>query len=696
MLLNITQYLKSLPESKGETFIPAKQLLIQIIDLMGKFKKSKMTDIGFFHYIKNYYNKKHSQSFDRKMRSFLKSLVKFGKEGSQVGWFAKVIENNTEYLITSALVRAINLMRKKYQDLNSKHDDTFKRVKMNIQDILKILKRIFKPKIKGYLELNGVNLQTRVRDYVIEIQPSVIMETSGLGFLEIVRREAYLVMHKIEEQMALSANTEDLFRQKEDDGEKDIQKMQEDFYDMNDLMGMQYHHLPEGYVKNVKKYQMYQKMGDERAEPRLREGGEQYEPEGTGAVEDIEELSFDDIYETIYDKQKDRDFLELIKNLQKMEAREQGLDNDLEEIPTFQTSVDDLLHQIVKIMQQRYEKLAFMKHMIHKMQNHEESKGEQTMVDEAFLEEFNSMEHFYSHFHQDLNALLFGAVKTDRHAVNEYFMSSNASKFNRSEPYDYENPPNPIKEGEEDGEEEEYYETDYDDESYRDRHERQGDRRSRDNSTSKMGDQEFLDYDRAMRQSSTTRHKERLRSRRRRNENNSRVRDTMVENYGRDDENRSRRSKEIARSPRRGSLESQSSNVQENLGRLAEYVKSAEFKHRKDLENEEEFSDEDEIVFRNTKQRQEEEYEEEQAEEEYEEEEQESQEHLQRSPISPSEGEEEYESISYDHYPEMSKKRIGDSDYNQSSVRGGNPHIVNNFRTGTRLRWKSCRRGFEL
>lgn len=658
MLLNITQYLKSLPHSKGETFIPAKQLLIQVIDLMGKFKKSKMTDIGFFHYIKNYFNKKHSQSFDRKMRSFLKSLVKFGKEGSQVGWFAKLIENNTEYLIICALVRAVDLMRKKYQDLNSKYDDTFKKVKMNIQDILKILKRIFKPKIKEYEELNGVNLQTRVRDYVIEIQPSVIMETSGLGFLEIVRREAFLVMTKIEENIAHSTNTEDLFRyQKDNDDVKNIEKMQENFYDMNDLMGMQYHHLPDGYVKNVKKYQMYQKMGDERVEPRLREGGENYEPEGAGAVEDIEELSFDDIYESIYDKQMDRDFLDLIKNLQKMEDKSKGLDKDLEEIPSFQNFVDDLKLQIIKKMQERYERMTFMKQIMIKIQNHEESKGDATMIEPEFLEEFNAMEHFYSHFHQDLNAMIFGATKTERHTVNEYFMSSNASKFNRAEPYDYENPPNPIKEGEE-----EEYDYDYEDEiESEDYHmnSKRGSKNSLMESVSKMDDQGYyIDYDDALRNTTTTDHKQRLKQRRQRNTSNSRARDTMVENYPRDDRSRSR---EFARSPTKGSIESQNSNVQENLGRLAEYVKSAEFKKRKDLENDEESSEEDEIEFKNTKQEQDDSEDEEDYVEVSPTKEDDIGELI--TPVDGSDGVRSEKQDSYDYYPQNSGRRLDESEY---------------------------------
>jgi hypothetical protein len=163
-------------------------------------------------------------------------VIKFGKEGSQVHFFALLIEKNTEYLIISAIVKAIEQMKKKYQDLNGRNDDSFKKVKLNIQDILKILKRIFNNKVNNYQDLNGTHLQTRVRDYVIEIQPSVIMETSGLGFLEIVRREANLVRNMIEKDLALSANTEDLFREKYED-DKDIHQMQENFYGMNDFMG---------------------------------------------------------------------------------------------------------------------------------------------------------------------------------------------------------------------------------------------------------------------------------------------------------------------------------------------------------------------------------------------------------------------------------------------------------------------------
>ena len=603
MLLNISEYLKSLPQVPGETFIPAKQLLIQIIDLMTKFKKSKMIDIGFFHYIKNYFNKKYSQSFERTIRSFLKSLVKFGKEGSQVGWFAKLVETNTEYLIVSALVRAVSMMRKKYQDLNSKYDDTFKRVKMNIQDILKMLKRIYCPQIKGYTELNGINLQTRVRDYVIEIQPSVIMETSGLGFLEIVRREAYLVKSCIERDLTESTKTDDLFRYPENEGSKDIKKMQENFYTINDLMGIQQHHLPKGYVKNVKKYQMYQRMGDVRVDPKLREGGENYEPEGAGAVEDIEELTFDDIYESIYDKQNDRDFLDLIKNLQKMEGKSQALDKDLEEIPSFAKYIDELKKKIIKLIAERSEKLNFMKQLITKIQNHEQSKGElESMLDPELLEEAEAMNHFYNNYGADLNAMLFGVVKIERHSMTDYFASSNASKFKRHDPYDYNKKRVQIDIDDDE---------DQDDEEDPDREYRRKAFRKRKTLIDTLGefdaDEEVDDdsqYQRdlqdAVRNTTITAHKQRLKNRRIRNQENSRARMRMIENMGGQYDSYDTRSIE-RRSRSRSSMDSEARNVQQNLGRLAEYVKSAEYKKRKDLENNSVSSDEGEIVFKNTK-----------------------------------------------------------------------------------------------
>ena len=427
-----------------------------------------MSHIGFFHYIKNYFNKKHPSSYDSKMGIFLNSVVKYGKDGSQLNFFAHLIEGNTEYLIISALVKAIDLMKKKYQELNGRSDDSFKKVKMNIQDILKILKRIFQKKIDNYVELNGTNLQVRVRDYVIEIQPTVIMETSGLGFLEIVRREAVLVKQNLEKELALSANTEDLFRERPEE-EHDLQRMQENFYNINDYMGHQYHHLPDGYVKGVKKYQMLQRMGDERNDPKLREGGANYEPENKGAVEDIEELSFEDIYETIHDKQMDRDFLDLIKNVQKMENKSKELDNDLKELPVFQAYVDELNKQILEKLKDRYEKLQFMKAMMLKVTNHFENAGEQmNSGDQDTNEDVETEEHFYMHFHKDLAGKLFGVKKIERHIITEYYKSSNKSQFQRiGGIYDYDNPktsPAAAKKGKAESKDEDF-DYDYEDDS---------------------------------------------------------------------------------------------------------------------------------------------------------------------------------------------------------------------------------------
>ena len=595
--------------------------MIQIINLAQKFEKSKLSHIGFFHYIKNYFNKKHPSSYDSKMAIFLNSVVKYGKDGSQLNFFAHLIESNTEFLIISALVKAVDLMKKKYQELNGRSDDSFKKVKMNIQDILKILKRIFQKKIDNYVDLNGTNLQVRVRDYVIEIQPTVIMETSGLGFLEIVRREAVLVRQHLEKELALSANTEDLFRERPEE-EHDLQTMQENFYNINDFMGHQYHHLPDGYVKGVKKYQMFQRMGDERVDPKLREGGANYEPENKGAVDDIEELSFDDIYETIHDKQMDRDFLDLIKNVQKMEKKSKDLDSDLQELPVFQAYVDELNQQMLAKLKDRYEKMQFMKAMMMKLTNHFENAGDQmTSGDQDINEDVETEEHFYMHFHKDLAGKLFGVKKIERHIVTEYYKSSNKSKFQRiGGIYDYDKPqksPGELKKGKQNSDDEDFDYNYEDDEDFQDGFRSKNKKNTQGARNSKTGREESLkrqnpkddsseqeesngevddDYLETVkdniRKNTTSKQKELLRNRRLKNEQNV---------TGRNSKNQGNRQQQRSDSEEE---EESGSNYQENLGRLADYVKSSEYHKRKDLETGNASSDEEgEVVFKNTKQK---------------------------------------------------------------------------------------------
>ena len=47
--------------------------------------------------------------------------------------------------------------------------------------------------MKNYENLNGDSLQNRVRDYLIELQPAVVVEVNGIDFLSMVEREAQLI-----------------------------------------------------------------------------------------------------------------------------------------------------------------------------------------------------------------------------------------------------------------------------------------------------------------------------------------------------------------------------------------------------------------------------------------------------------------------------------------------------------------------
>ena len=202
-----------------------------------------MVDIGFFEYIKNYYRKRYPNSYQKELGSFLESIIKLGRDNNEISWFATLIEKNTDYLILTACAEAIQRMKSKYQDLNSKVDEPFKKLKMNVQDILRLLRKLFAKKIKEYERMGREILQVRVRDYIIDIMPSMFMDISGLNFLEIVRREAIAIKMALERQMDSVHETEVTF-----EDSSAILRNHQDFYNFNDIMGKQQLSLPKGYT----------------------------------------------------------------------------------------------------------------------------------------------------------------------------------------------------------------------------------------------------------------------------------------------------------------------------------------------------------------------------------------------------------------------------------------------------------------
>ena len=140
-LASVAEFVRGMPKCDGEIVIPPKQLLMQLIDLVGFYEASN--DWGFFDFIKKYYFKKYSHSYEKFLSSFLKSLLRFGKEGSEVGFFAKLIELNYSHSIMTPVSEAVKFLRKKFTDLMSRNDDTFRRVRVNFNDVVNSLKKIF-------------------------------------------------------------------------------------------------------------------------------------------------------------------------------------------------------------------------------------------------------------------------------------------------------------------------------------------------------------------------------------------------------------------------------------------------------------------------------------------------------------------------------------------------------------------------
>ena len=127
------------------------------------------------------------------IRPLLKSILKYAKDDSEVRFFSSMIESNAETPEIVAVNKGIHILRKNFLDFTSKGDHNFRKVKIRVADLIKYLCQILKNKCKNYDDLGGSPIQTRIRDYIIDMQSSQSMEINGIEFLEIISREAKLI-----------------------------------------------------------------------------------------------------------------------------------------------------------------------------------------------------------------------------------------------------------------------------------------------------------------------------------------------------------------------------------------------------------------------------------------------------------------------------------------------------------------------
>lgn len=131
--------------------------------------------------------RKHPKTYDKALGSFISSILKWSNTGSDILFFAKIIDNNTSAYEVKYINKAVYQLKGKIVTFN-KRVHSFKSLKLNIQEIMKLLSKIFNKKIER--NMNGKSIQTRIRDYFSHQYTTLLTETNGQGFLHIVRKEA--------------------------------------------------------------------------------------------------------------------------------------------------------------------------------------------------------------------------------------------------------------------------------------------------------------------------------------------------------------------------------------------------------------------------------------------------------------------------------------------------------------------------
>lgn len=121
------------------------------------------------------------------------SILKHGEHGSDILLFGELIDKNSSFSEVKYINRAVDLLGKKSVRLG-RNESTFRSIKLNLPEIVKMLSKIFGKKLER--KFDNKSVQTRIREFFQKSHSGLIMiETDGLNFLNLVKREA---MYQIE------------------------------------------------------------------------------------------------------------------------------------------------------------------------------------------------------------------------------------------------------------------------------------------------------------------------------------------------------------------------------------------------------------------------------------------------------------------------------------------------------------------
>lgn len=299
-----------------------------------------------------------------------------------------------------------------------------------MQEILNLLYKVFGKKIDQ--KIGGKTIQTRIRDYISSSHSTLVTETTGQGFLTIVRKESknhitspanphyenYNDANSVDdfqdEQSPANLNSPegtggiyDVHWKPDNvqDNETDPVQRAKNFYpignvfDTSDLNG-----LPKEYIQKIHEYQdvKYAYLPNKFIDgvPKnasLRNG------QRTQAPEPIQEPSFDELYQTLQDKSKkaatnDPELNQQYKwfdNLKDIEKQIKQEEETLALHKVLDTTLDGYREKILDAVKGRWDNMAFMKITSNSiLKNQSEQKNKAPVMDREFCEKVLAQENF--------------------------------------------------------------------------------------------------------------------------------------------------------------------------------------------------------------------------------------------------------------------------------------------------------------
>lgn len=477
VLLNLQELFNSLStgeQSLQETSLtPIQQLMTQILTYIGHFVDKDMgadSSQGLLEFIQIYYHKKYSASYAKHIKTFVASLIRHSKDDTEIRYFSRLFDENSSLSQMGAVNKAISILRKNFADYNTKGDHNLKKTKMKVKEVVKYLQLIFRQKGKAFPEIFDENsVQNRVRDYIVEIQPAIVVETNGIEFLEMVEREwnfwkaakdeqeredmreqeeALHLLGQPPEQVTIRDNfdTPKLVQKNPDSGLKEFhsgspgsehyeESPSKPFYVMGDLLGKDDLQLDKGYLDDVKAYQNTKKILNSDKGNGVNKIALEEDKNFTNHHQQKKDLqdgdysenaTFEQIYKSLHDPQLEKASEDEFRQIQQLETRLAESKAAIEEGPRYLEAIKQSKQAVIKALAERTEMLEWMNAQCHHMQT---TNSRMFNDDEIYyMQEVSELFRFYELFTPKLSAQVCPNVRSDlKRNITDYFDSSHRS-----------------------------------------------------------------------------------------------------------------------------------------------------------------------------------------------------------------------------------------------------------------------------